>query len=140
VKNPATAESPASWIAHFPESVRHTLAADLNDISQWLRCTPQQLVLRQTSLPLTFFHQTAEDMLATFDEFPEDEARMQKILAAIRNGAPVLPVFIEDGDEHHFIMEGRHRIVAFYLAGIKAVPVAFVCKNRHLECDSSPSP
>ncbi len=140
MSKPVAAVSPAIWISDFPEPVRRTLAADLEDVSQWLNCKPQQLIVRQTSLPLSFFHQTAEDMLGTFDEFPEDEARMQKILAAIRNGEPVLPVFIEDGDEHHFIMEGRHRIVAFYLAGIKAVPVAFVCKNKHLECESSPSP
>ena len=77
-------------------------------------------------------------MLGTYDEFPEDEARTRKILKALQSGEPVLPVFVEDGDTTHFIMEGRHRIVAFIQSGLSEIPVAFVSKKPELNQEFQP--
>ena len=66
----------------------------------------------------------AIEMLGTFDEFPKDERRMNKILKMLKNGEKPMPIYVEKDDPHNFIMEGRHRIVAFYLMGFKDVEVA----------------
>ena len=65
-------------------------------------------------------------MRSTFLEFPEDDRRTEQIKRAIRETGAMFPVFIEQGDESLFIMEGRHRIVAFYEAGMQTVPVFVV--------------
>jgi uncharacterized ParB-like nuclease family protein len=53
-------------------------------------------------------------------------------LSSVQAGEPVLPVFIEEGDTTHFIMGGRHRIVAFIQSGLSEIPVALVTKNPEL--------
>lgn len=42
----------------------------------------------------------------------------------LKNGEKPIPIYVEKDDPHNFIMEGRHRIVAFYLMGFKDVEVA----------------
>lgn len=126
---------PDEFLAKFPSTLYATLQADLKDVSEWLRCKPQELQLRLTRLPSEKFYQMVQEMLGTYEEFPEDEARTRKILKAIQSGEPVLPVFVEDGDPTHFIMEGRHRIVAFIQSGIAEIPVAFASKRPELSMD-----
>ena len=128
-------QKPVEFLAQFPSNLHTTLQADLKNVSEWLRCKPQDLRLRLTNLPAERFYQMAQDMLGTYEEFPQDEARTRKILRAIQSGEPVLPVFIEEGDEHHFIMEGRHRIVAFIQSGIAEISVAFVGQDHEIKFD-----
>jgi len=40
-----------------------------------------------------------------------------------------MPMYVEQGDPDLFVMEGRHRMVAFWLAGMKIVPVAYASKK-----------
>lgn len=127
--------TPKDFLEKFPASQQQTLQADLKDVSEWLRCKPEQLQLRLVNLRAEFFYQMAQDMLGTYEEFPEDEVRTRKILKAIQAGEPVLPVFVEDGDTTHFIMEGRHRIVAFIQSGLSEIPVAFASKKKTLVVD-----
>ena len=117
------------FVDKYPQNYQLTLQSDINDVSDWLRCKPSLLQLRLTNISAEVFYQMAQDMLGTYEEFPEDEARTRKILKAIQSGEPVLPVFVEDGDATHFIMEGRHRIVAFIQSGIAEIPVAFASKK-----------
>lgn len=117
------------FVDKYPKNYQVTLQSDINDVSDWLRCKPSQLQLRLANISAEVFYQMAQDMIGTYEEFPEDEARTRKILKAIQAGEPVLPVFVEDGDATHFIMEGRHRIVAFIQSGIAEIPVAFVGKK-----------
>jgi hypothetical protein len=65
-------------------------------------------------------------MYGTYDEFPEDEERTNRILKLLKRGAQPLPIYVEAGDPDFFVMEGRHRMVAFWLAEMKTIPVAYV--------------
>lgn len=123
------------FMDNYHKNYRGTLQSDINDVSDWLRCKPSLLQLRLKNISAEVFYQMAQDMIGTYEEFPEDEARTRKILKAIQSGEPVLPVFVEDGDPTHFIMEGRHRIVAFIQSGIAEIPVAFVSKRPELSMD-----
>lgn len=99
---------------------------DLNDVALWLKVSGTHAVkTRMETLPLSKFNLTIERLKASYVEFPQDKKRTDRIVRAIRNGDKPNPVYIEDGDETMFIMEGRHRIVAFNLAGIVDVNVYF---------------
>lgn len=101
---------------------------DIQDVSEWMRCSIDALRFRLVYEPATLFLEKVKDAVASYDEFPRDRARTNKIIKLIKNGSLILPVFIEDGDHNMFIMEGRHRIVAFLLSGLHEVPVAYVTK------------
>lgn len=124
----------------YPEAVRMRLGSDLEDVAKWLKCKPQQLALKRSSLPAETFRELVSGLVDSYDHLPGERKRMQKILKEIENGAPLLPVFIEEDDPENFIMEGRHRIVAFLLAGVTTVPVMFASKfKRTLDLDE-PAP
>lgn len=117
-------------IEAHPETVRKTLRADLSETAKWLKCKPQDLALRMAYLPAEIFRELVNGLVESYDQFPAERRRMQKILEEIENGAPPLPVFIEEDDPENFIMEGRHRIVAFLMAGLPTVPVLFASKVK----------
>jgi hypothetical protein len=75
---------------------------------------------------LDVFRNQAEEMLATYDEFPKEKSRTYQILKRLKHGERPLPIFIEYGDPQKFIIEGRHRIVAFMQMGLKYVTVVTV--------------
>ena len=52
--------------------------------------------------------------------------KQKKILKKLENGQHSFPIYIEEGDPHLFIMEGRHRAIAFILNGMDKIPVFFV--------------
>ena len=70
------------------------------------------------------FRKQIDEMTASYTAFPKDRARMKKIMQDIKDGARALPVFVEADDEHMFIIEGRHRVVAFDQLKMKKVIVA----------------
>lgn len=102
--------------------------ADLHDLSEWLRGDRN---LRFTYLlePWDAYRKQAEEMLATLDQFPADRSRVRRIVRLLEAGSPVHPVFVEAGDPHSFVIEGRHRLIAFFQLGLPAVPVLRVEKS-----------
>jgi len=104
--------------------------ADSNDIQNvvgWFHgANLEDLLFSISKTPITKFKDTILEMKGTYDEFPKDKMRTQRIVKLLKNGSPPLPVFVEKGDSSMFIMEGRHRIVAFYDLGFEEVIVAFV--------------
>lgn len=123
-----------------PSSVRETLDADLCDVAKWMKCKVQNLQLRKTEVPSAFFKDLVDGLILSYARFPGEKQRTLKILKQIERGQPLLPVFIEEGDQDNFVMEGRHRIVAFHLAGLPTVPVIFVSKMEKSLNLESPSP
>lgn len=103
-------------IAHDPD--------DLVAVSLWMNCEPKDLEIRLSFLPASVFEKQVQEMLASYAQFPDEEIRTRRILQMLRMGDPARPVYVEAGDEAMFIMEGRHRIVAFHLMGLADIPVA----------------
>jgi len=102
---------------------------DLQSISEWMDVPLESLNFSYRLQPIALFAKQAEEMLGTYEEFPEDEVRTNKILKIIKK-QPLYPVFVKEGDKDSFIMEGRHRIVAFWQAGIKQIPVFYVSEVK----------
>ncbi len=103
---------------------------DLTGVAAWLKCSPEDLSLRTEEISIDAFTQHIASCRASYPNFPKEEKRMRKILRQLQKGEPAFPVFVEDGDPHRFILEGRHRIVAFKEYGLTTVPVTFAAKRN----------
>ncbi len=100
---------------------------DLAHVNGWLR--GDEPTFRLKIEPMAVFKERAEYLLRTYPEFPKDKARTNKIVRELRAGGQQRPIFSDAeafSDEDSFVMEGRHRIVAFYLLGYETVPVVYV--------------
>jgi hypothetical protein len=96
---------------------------DLAAVDEWMRVA---VSYRPTTEPMRRFSQRAQDLLDTYPKFPKDKARTDRIIKALRSGAIPWPIFVDTEDD--FIIEGRHRIVAFHVLGLTEVPVVYVSK------------
>ena len=111
------------------ENTAQHQAQDLKDVAEWLNTTPDQLSIEVKQEPIEKFIKQIREMYGTYLEFPKDEKRTDRILKLLKRGADPLPIYVEAGDPHLFVMEGRHRMVAFWLAGMKTIPVAYASKK-----------
>jgi GNAT superfamily N-acetyltransferase len=111
------------------EGIGHNVD-DLSDVADWMRTTPDKLKMVVKQEPIEKFIKQIREMYGTYDEFPEDEERTNRILKLLKKGSKPLPIYVEDGDPDLFVMEGRHRMVAFWLAGMKTIPVAYVSVKK----------
>ena len=98
---------------------------DLKDVADWLDTTPNKLKVEVKQEPIEKFIKQIREMYGTYDEFPKDEKRTNRILKLLKRGAQPLPIYVAANDPDLFVMEGRHRMVAFWLAGMKTIPVAY---------------
>jgi hypothetical protein len=98
---------------------------DINSVAEWLNTQPEKLNFRKEILPISLFEPQIHECLSTYLEFPEDEDRTHQILTRLRGGEAPYPIFVEDNDKTLFVLEGRHRIVAFYQHGLTEVEVMF---------------
>jgi len=102
---------------------------DIQDVAEWLHTTPNNLSIEVRQEPIEKFITQIKEMYQTYDEFPSDAKRTRKIIKAIKQGGKLLPIYVEKNDPHLFVMEGRHRMVAFWLLKINMIPVAYVIKK-----------
>ena len=99
---------------------------DIQSVSEWMNTTVDQLQINIVQEPIEKFIKQINEMYDTYDEFPEDARRTRKILTALKHGEKALPIYVAENDPHLFVMEGRHRMVAFMLARMNTIPVAYV--------------
>ena len=99
---------------------------DLSSVADWMDTTVDNLVVNVKQEPIDKFITQIREMYGTYGEFPKDEQRTNRILKLLKQGAEPMPIYVEANDPDLFVMEGRHRMVAFWLAGMKTIPVAFV--------------
>ncbi len=101
---------------------------DIKSVGEWLDCDPSEIDFNYKLEPITKFKKSIDEMQGTYDEFPKDKRRTDKIVNELKKGGKPLAIFVDPED--NFIMEGRHRIVGFWIAGLKKVPVFYVkCKK-----------
>ena len=105
--------------------------ADLVSVAEWLNSSPDQIEVHIRQEPIEKFLPQIKEMQGTYDEFPGDARRTNRILKLLKQGATAMPIYVEQGD-HDIVMEGRHRMVAFYLNEMKTIPVAYVSVTESL--------
>ena len=104
--------------------------SDLKDVAVWMETTPDKLSIDLKQEPIEKFIKQIREMYSTYNEFPEDEERTNRILKLLNRGAKPMPIYVSASDNSLFVMEGRHRMVAFWLAGMNTIPVAYVSINQ----------
>lgn len=100
--------------------------SDLKDVADWLNTTTDNLTINYQKESMILYEKDAKEMYDSYEEFPQDKKRTDKIVKLLKNGQESLPMYVEKEDKNNFVMEGRHRMVAFYLLGYKEVIVARV--------------
>jgi hypothetical protein len=76
--------------------------------------------------PIELFNSQISEMELSYINFPKELKRTEKIFNLLKNGEKPKPIFIKLNDKDKFIMEGRHRIVAFKWFDLKNIPVIYV--------------
>lgn len=101
--------------------------ADLQAVGQWMGCAPEALELSVSWEPIAQFIDEVEAMVESYPRLPKEAARTRRIERLLSKGELPRPVYVERGEV--FVMEGRHRIVAFARAGMLEVPVCRVARG-----------
>ena len=119
-----------SFFTFISENTSSITQQDLKDVSEWLGTSADNVKIELKKEPISKFEKQIKEMYGTYDEFPKDAKRTNKILNQLKRGEEVLPIYVEKNDKHLFVMEGRHRMVAFWLNKMKEIPVAYVSKKN----------
>lgn len=104
---------------------------DMKNVAEWFSTGVENIIFKEVkNEPIDYFLKDILECLASHDEFPQDARRTNKIMKEIMETGKVFPVYVEEGDDYKFIMEGRHRMIAFHLLGYKEIPVCYVVNNE----------
>ena len=99
---------------------------DLDAAADWIGKTIDRLRVEVVDEPITIFMKQIKEMYGTYKEYPQDAKRTKTILQKLQAGETEYPIYVQRKDPDKFVMEGRHRMVAFWMAGLKNIPVAYV--------------
>ena len=108
------------------EAISLSQLSDIQDVSEWLHKNNNDIKFFYKEEPISKFENTIKEMESTYDEFPDEYKRTRKIYKLLKNGEKPKAIFIKLKDKDNFIMEGRHRIVAFKWLDLDKVPVIYV--------------
>lgn len=110
---------------------------DIKNLGLWLNTKPENIFLEKKEESIYIFQKQIKEMIASYENLPKEKKRTEKIIKLLKNGEKPYSVYVEKNDENKFILEGRHRIVAFWLMGYKNVDVQYVEKKydekEHIE-------
>lgn len=108
------------------EAIELSQLSDVKDVGEWLHKPIKNIKFYFKEEPITLFTDTIHEMESTYDEFIDERDRTEHIVDLLESGHKPMAIFIELNDKDNFIMEGRHRIVAFSWFGLDYVPVVYV--------------
>lgn len=108
------------------QAIKLSQLSDINDVGTWLQKNIKDIKFYYSLEPINIFMETILEMESTYDDFPDEAERSRKIFELLQQGEKPKAIFIEKNDSSKFIMEGRHRIVAFKWFGLEKVPVIYV--------------
>ena len=114
-----SAKTSSEMIEEYP-----FLADDIEQVGEWF--PSKELKFYMDEIEIEKIKKAILEMLSTYEEFPKDKKRTDKIVKLLKQGQRRLPIFIEKDDPYNFVLEGRHRMVANYLLGYEKIPVVYV--------------
>lgn len=104
---------------------------DLESIALWLNVeSVSHIDVKIKKISINTFEKQINEMEDSYKDFPLEKKRTQKILDKLNNGEMPQPIYVGKDDPHNYIMEGRHRIVAFKWFGLNEVIVAEVSEYK----------
>lgn len=108
------------------DTIKLSQLSDVKDVGEWLNKPIDEIKYYYKEEPISMFIDTIREMESTYDEFVDERDRTEHIVDLLESGNKPMAIFIELNDKDNFIMEGRHRIVAFSWFGLDKVPVVYV--------------
>jgi hypothetical protein len=100
---------------------------DIKSVAEWVDATEDEVRFNYDAIfPLKNIEKDILEMIDSYEEFPIDYRRTKRIIKEIQKTGWVEPLYIKKDDPNFFVMEGRHRMVAFYMLGMRQVPVLYV--------------
>ena len=108
------------------DAIKLSQLSDVKDVGEWLNKPIEEIKYYYKEEPMTMFRDTIEEMESTYDEFIDERDRTEHIVDLLESGNKPMAIFIDLNDKDNFIMEGRHRIVAFSWFGLDKVAVVYV--------------
>lgn len=106
---------------------------DLEHVAEWFKRDLSELSFEFKYEDIEKFKKQITEMLKPTEE---DRERIELILKHLKEGEPPYAIFVDKSD--NFILEGRHRIVAFYLYGLKKIPVYYVSLKTGMPEEKEP--
>jgi hypothetical protein len=97
-----------------------------NDNEKWVDKSEDDIQFYLSEEPINLFTDQILEMESISNEGSEDYDRVLKIYDILKNGGKPKPVFVELNDRDKFVIEGRHRMVAFKWIGLKYIPIIYV--------------
>lgn len=113
-----------------PDTLKESTSDDLHSVAEWFDTSADNIKVDMKQEPIDKFLKQIKEMYSTYDEFPKDAIRIDDIVKILKRGGHPLPIYVAADDPDLFVMEGRHRMVAFWLVGLKTIPVAYVSKKN----------
>jgi len=108
------------------DAIKLSQLSDVEDVGEWLNKPIEKIKYYYKEEPISMFYDTIEYMESTFKKFTDERNRTEYIVDLLEKGNKPMAIFVEINDKNNFIMEGRHRIVAFSWFGLNKVPVVYV--------------
>lgn len=108
------------------DAIKLSQLSDVKDVGEWLNKPIDEIKYYYKEEPITMFKDTIDEMESTYYEFIDERDRTEHIVDLLKSENPPMAIFIQLNDRDNFIMEGRHRIVAFSWFGLDRVPVIYV--------------
>ena len=103
---------------------------DLRVVSEWFGTETSDVFLAVKQEPISVFEEHLTELCDNYMESGVDFKRSYYIAKLIERGAEPEPIYVAAGDPDLLIIKGCHRLVAFWILGMKFVPVAYAVKKR----------
>ena len=103
---------------------------DLRVVAEWLETTVDNVFVDVRQEPIAAFSDHIEELYGDYDESGVDFKRSYYIAKLIEHGAEIAPVYVAAGDPDLLVIKGCHRLIAFWILGMKFVPVAYAARKR----------
>ena len=105
--------------------------SDIDKVAIWMKSKPEDLGFVIKHEPIEAFAKDKE-RLKNLNSYLKDLKRVKAISNQLKKTGQLLPIFVQMDDPNLFIMEGRHRILAFWLTGQSTIPVVYVNNKKAL--------
>ena len=97
---------------------------DLKNVSEWLNRDLNEIKFEFINEDIDKFKKQITEMENSITFQIDDRDRVELIVDFLEDGNPPYAIFVDKKD--NFILEGRHRIVAFHRFDLKIIPVYYV--------------
>jgi len=105
----------------------HVKGHDL-DVVAWClySTTSDNVTVNIVQEPMSEYESQAKNQWAEFKRRTHEKRKVESMIRSIQGGNFSLPIYVGSEDQQHQVVEGRHRLCAYWLSKSRTLPVAYV--------------